>query len=357
MDQDKLRKRMSQIELEIDEMNHVIDENLQLNEKVPEDVEERAIDSEGFVDRKNARGVLSVEKTGDLAPKPNGQETKGQAEITPAEDGIQAKTKASEKPKPLENNKPQVAETLGEPLLTSSKLDDLEPQDDIKPLDDLRTLDETISTVTGADHSLNSPSAITNELSSKSVEESDKDSSYSSKLAPLREKSSQSETTPNSEILTAKIQSVKKNSQVENSEDGNLSDTSDPAPQTLPKIRNVATPVMSSARQTSNPSPFRVVSVSGKHSDNSQAQKLQSRHDYLTCKCTKLQREIQYLSDLRDRGAVAPEDTRKINGALVQLQEYLDRKTKERYEIGVLLSRQLRREIDRGENGQFWVGN
>lgn len=54
---------------------------------------------------------------------------------------------------------------------------------------------------------------------------------------------------------------------------------------------------------------------------------------------------------------MAPEDARKINSALEKLQEYLDLKTKERYEIGVLLSRQLRREIDRGENGQFWVGH
>ncbi|CCC71088.1 hypothetical protein NCAS_0G02010 [Naumovozyma castellii] len=122
--------------------------------------------------------------------------------------------------------------------------------------------------------------------------------------------------------------------------------------------------------------PFRVVSVGGsdKHSpstsrnvsmekprtpvewENDSVAKLQKTHEQLILKCTKLQKEINYLTELNHKGSLDLEDGRKLTNALAKLQEYLDRKTKERYEVGVLLSRRLRREINRGENGEFWVG-
>ncbi|KAG0669221.1 hypothetical protein C6P45_003998 [Maudiozyma exigua] len=85
--------------------------------------------------------------------------------------------------------------------------------------------------------------------------------------------------------------------------------------------------------------------------------KLEQRYDYLTNKTTKLTKEISYLTGMMNQGNLSIDDTKRLKVALTKLQEYLDRKTKERYETGVLLSRHLRRQIDRGENGQFWVGN
>lgn len=84
--------------------------------------------------------------------------------------------------------------------------------------------------------------------------------------------------------------------------------------------------------------------------------KLQNRHEYLMEKCIKLEKEIKYLRQMESQGSLTLEDGKKLNRAINKLQEYLDRKTKERYEIGVLLSRNLRRQINRGENGEFWIG-
>lgn len=84
--------------------------------------------------------------------------------------------------------------------------------------------------------------------------------------------------------------------------------------------------------------------------------KLQNRHEYLMEKCIKLEKEIKYLRQMENQGSLTLEDGKKLNRAIDKLQEYLDRKTKERYEIGVLLSRHLRRQINRGENGEFWIG-
>ncbi|AET40781.1 Bni5p Ecym_6408 [Eremothecium cymbalariae DBVPG len=84
--------------------------------------------------------------------------------------------------------------------------------------------------------------------------------------------------------------------------------------------------------------------------------KLQRKHDYLTMKCVKLSKELKYLNNMKDNGSLPVEDTRKLSKALEKLQEYLDKKTKEKYEIGVLLSRKIRKQIDNGSTGQFWLG-
>ncbi|QHS75750.1 Bni5p [Saccharomyces paradoxus] len=84
--------------------------------------------------------------------------------------------------------------------------------------------------------------------------------------------------------------------------------------------------------------------------------KLEKRHDYLSMKCIKLQKEIDYLNKMNAQGSLSMEDGKRLHRAVVKLQEYLDKKTKEKYEVGVLLSRHLRKQIDRGENGQFWIG-
>lgn len=133
-------------------------------------------------------------------------------------------------------------------------------------------------------------------------------------------------------------------------------------------------------RRTTN--PFRVISVSspnastagsrkssgftttrhvshgavGTTSDAELIQKYEQRHENLTRKCTKVQREIDYLEKMNSQGTLNIEDSRKLAKAIEKLQEYLDKKKKERYEVGLLLSRQLRRDINRGDNGEFWVG-
>ncbi|CCE63705.1 hypothetical protein TPHA_0F02240 [Tetrapisispora phaffii CBS 4417] len=92
-------------------------------------------------------------------------------------------------------------------------------------------------------------------------------------------------------------------------------------------------------------------------SNENSIDKLQSRHDYLIDKCSKLQKEINYLKKMSNQAMLSIEDTRKLKNALEKLQEYLDKKTKEKYDTGVMLSRHLRKQINRGEQGQFWISN
>lgn len=257
MDKDIIRKRMSQIELEIDEMNQVLDKNLQLTDNVPK---------EG-VDADTTKAVPS-EHTNEQSILQQDTEPKQKVEGAVGGDDQQQKYK-----------------NVGTDVVASTSE---VPQEHVTP-----------------------PEQGTQQF----------------ERTPEPDHASQPRTTLDSAV------------------------GSTITPLALPKTRDAPD---ASKRSASN--PFRVVSVSNNKQEVSSTQKLQNRHDYLTSKCAKLQREIKYLGGLRERGVLTPEDARKLDKALQRLQEYLDRKTKERYELGVLLSRQLRREIDRGENGQFWVG-
>lgn len=149
--------------------------------------------------------------------------------------------------------------------------------------------------------------------------------------------------------------------------------------------QGAATPV-EARRRTTN--PFRVISVSspssatssrvssqsssgstlsnnssnpGNTTDNAKKLNdnivnLQKQHDYLVEKCNKLEKEIRYLRQLDNQSTLSLDDRKKLQSGITKLQEYMDRKVKQRYEVGVLLSRQLRRQINRGENGEFWIG-
>lgn len=300
MDQEKLRKRMSQIELEIDEMNQVIDENLQLSEP------HEQYEDQSYADVDTHKAV-------------DPEFRKYESEQLVDEQEVKVENKNINNASQLEIEKSQLEE---EELPVEEQ--ELEPTPNEK---------EVLAEQTPSTDKFETPAEEPASLEERASEET-----CDPKTRPLYQEPAPS--APSSVSTTPKAPTP-------------------PSPAvTLPKVRGGPAASSAAKRSTSNPSPFRVVSVTSKQPDESSpAQKLQTRHDYLARKCTKLSREIQYLCDLRDRGAVAPEDARKINNALTKLQEYLDLKTKERYEIGVLLSRQLRREIDRGENGQFWVGH
>lgn len=83
---------------------------------------------------------------------------------------------------------------------------------------------------------------------------------------------------------------------------------------------------------------------------------LQNMHEHLANKCVKLSKEIKYLTSLQSDPSISFEDGQKLQIALIKLQDYLDLKLKEKYEVGVKLSRQLRKQINMGENGEFWIG-
>lgn len=171
--------------------------------------------------------------------------------------------------------------------------------------------------------------------------------------------------------------------------DNNTGNISESAMFKNENIEYKSSPSTTTVEKRKTPNPFRVVSVSSSTSTSSSRvnstssnhsshsgrkslsfqkdanynanaddsiMKLQNRHEYLMEKCIKLEKEIKYLRQMKSQGSLTLEDGKKLDRAINKLQEYLDRKTKERYEIGVLLSRNLRRQINRGENGEFWIG-
>lgn len=85
-------------------------------------------------------------------------------------------------------------------------------------------------------------------------------------------------------------------------------------------------------------------------------EQLQKNYNVLSMKCTKLKKEIEYLNKFQQESTLTLEDRRKLIAAIEKLQEYLDKKNRQRYDTGVILSRQIRKTVDMGTNGQFWVG-
>lgn len=98
----------------------------------------------------------------------------------------------------------------------------------------------------------------------------------------------------------------------------------------------------------------------GKHvPDEAAAAKIESlqQRDYeLTRKIRKLQREIDYLKGLIDTASVSSNlaELRKLRYAIERLEDFLDQKQKEKYEVGILLTRAVRKRVDSGELGEFW---
>ncbi|KAH3685681.1 hypothetical protein WICPIJ_003365 [Wickerhamomyces pijperi] len=83
---------------------------------------------------------------------------------------------------------------------------------------------------------------------------------------------------------------------------------------------------------------------------------LQSRDYELTAKIKKVEREISYLNDLIDSASITSnlEELRKLKFAIKRLEDYLDVKIKEKYEVGMSLTRALRRRVASGEIAEFW---
>lgn len=83
---------------------------------------------------------------------------------------------------------------------------------------------------------------------------------------------------------------------------------------------------------------------------------LQQREKELSIKTRKLRKEIDYLKDLIDTASVSSNlsELRKLKYAIERLEGFLDQKEKEKYEVGIQLTRSLRKRVDSGDYGEFW---
>ncbi|KAH3667749.1 hypothetical protein WICMUC_005281 [Wickerhamomyces mucosus] len=90
---------------------------------------------------------------------------------------------------------------------------------------------------------------------------------------------------------------------------------------------------------------------------NAKIEELQNRDYSLSLKIAKLTREINYLKNLIETASISSDlsELRKLKFAIERLEEFLDVKQKEKYEIGISLTRAVRRRVDSGEVGEYWV--
>ena len=450
LDQDKIKKRLSQIELDIDKMNQMIDDNLQLGtgtnktETVPEEDEDEDINKDTHVEE-DADGDIELEVReviNEVVKNPE-QETGLQRVVSAAksigsaaEEMIDNSMDATVEESNGTDTKDEVleaAETSLEKVVSAAKSIGSAAEEMIDNSIDAAVNEiepETKEPVDGT--TLQKVVSVTKSVASAAEEMID--TSMDAAIEPSTNNDTPDEVLEAAEISLEKVVSATKSvasaaeEMVDNSLDAPVESTS--VNETKPQINGNSTIDGDDAeweefnededensnkiilpkhtghnntntntnrivsdeeiiqRITSKRLPsrsFRVISVGSVNSnernvskssnsrnssqsitdsspispenDEPTLAKLEQRYDYLSNKTTKLTKEISYLTGMVNQGNLSIDDTKRLKVALTKLQEYLDRKTKERYETGVLLSRQLRRQIDRGENGQFWIGN
>ncbi|KOG96998.1 Bni5p [Saccharomyces eubayanus] len=438
LDQDKIKKRLSQIEIDINQMNQMIDENLQLVEpteneaakEIPEvgEATEAAFPSSNE-EFSNTREDAVQPEAGNESPKEHifsDNEKKKSMETEPEQlepqvavvqeiqvnhtaivigDSYNAFVAKSAKNAESNDSDTEVKAYDTENVNQSgvdnetAKSDDDEWEDEKSDAEDKCTGKEEVEkieaqplkpptreTISYAGHRTADTELILDNFSSGndggdpnilpqtiSVGSKNDDNHENKHLADQTTDTSEDFPNPSGRSTPLDSQSkifIPKKNLKEDDTDANDSDSASRELKPVPNFEK---------RRPTN--PFRVISVSSNSgsrdgsrksslnkydtpasspitsaSELGNTAKLEKRHDYLAMKCTKLQKEIDYLNKMNAQGSLSMDDGKRLKRAVVKLQEYLDSKTKEKYEVGVLLSRQLRKQIDRGENGQFWIG-
>lgn len=370
LDQEKIKKRLSQIEMDINKMNQMIDDNLHLEDEKAEKAGTSPTDDPNAATggdtnfAKSADVETSEVKPLDIDIEPMKRETTGKAVEEAIDEPTQTNTEETKTDIPSEVAVPTTTESHPHKhrleSIYASESDDAsrEGNKDIEPLVEKNDAGEWEEVDNDAEDE--GEVSITQDNIVPKDNESVPDNSI---INDVQLETSDAET---SKIILPR-RSTKEEAVTQDNDDNDA------------KINKEMIDNLNSRRISSR--PFRVISVGSTGNDKSSRKssmesvrsrsytdavpesdediinRLEQRYDYLSQKTTKLTKEIEYLNGMMDQGNMNIEDAKKLKVALKKLQEYLDRKNKEKYEIGVLLSRQLRKQIDRGENGQFWVGN
>lgn len=372
MDSDQVKKRMSQIELEISEMNEMIEKNLRMQEGASDvqdgetdhttgatkGASEKEFEDDNDDDDYAELRKLTAEQVDEFvqnAITSEGEETDHREEKT--EEPVQYQVKP-------ETEVPITATST----VTAAAV----------------TTDTTTSTTTTG------TTTITTTATKEDESDEVPPETTSKKPNPVADSVSVSEPT-----LEFKSEPVRRTSQkidaststdefeqetkadVITRENGKSKTYPEPAssPASASSTTNKKTSSVVSPTNRSFSNPFRVVHVgsqpssrngsrvSSAASNSSTAsgsdvniEQLQKNYNVLSMKCTKLKKEIEYLNKFQQESTLTLEDRRKLIAAIEKLQEYLDKKNRQRYDTGVILSRQIRKTVDMGTNGQFWVG-
>lgn len=341
---EQVKKQMSQIESEINEMNEVMDKNLNVHETGDEVAQAVA---EDVADDDNDEGYQELRK---LTAKQVDQFVQN-AIKSDAEDEVpetlsrgREMAKAGVRPTP-----PSMEATAAAAAEAAAAKPEPESEPTVQP-----TLQPAAELTT---QPVSEPKAPVPKSNTEATErQTDKQPGH---ISPVSQK----------RVVSAKIEastSTEEDQAVPSTDKSNTY----PAPAATAQAPN------SPASRTFTPrsNPFRVVHVGSQpnsrntsrnssrvsstssESSDLNFEQLQKNYNLLSAKCTKLQKEIDYLNKFQYESTLTLEDRRKLVAAIEKLQEYLDKKNKQRYDTGVVLSRQIRKNVDMGNNGQFWVG-
>lgn len=360
LDQEAIKKRFSQLELDINNMNRMIDDNLQIGETEEEiGTEEAGVSPAGAVEDLDGSAGGETSKSFSQMTGEAAQDFIRQAGTPDADAGevLEAPKESIQVAPPLpdvETPEREAESTNVEKVTEISKqevLEVAEPAARIEKREKISIIEARNEEPERAEHEQEHEPEIRAGAAAGGLRADVTDHAID-------------QATDTSEDFTVG------NVTTAISSNSSFSSPAEPAaPIFLPKNTSQNTAL----RRPTN--PFRVISVGAAHSETTGHRKtsgdtpaeprapeadgplkLQKRLDYLTKKCLKLRKEIQYLNDMNYQNTLSIEDGRRLSSAIEKLQEYLDTKNKERYDLGILVSRQLRRDIDRGENGQFWIG-
>lgn len=366
LDQEAIKKRFSQLELDINNMNKLIDDNLQIGETVEGASEEEVgSESDEIVETTKGFSQLTGEAAAEFVSRagtPDAEDVEGE---NVRSDKVPETPEVSEAPEIqskslLEHSEEKAGRG------TVERTTEVSAEKVERPGQMVETVQEMTVTKDEEKTKIHHEKVEKRDTEVVKIHDSEEPVGEERNSEPCQDSTEQAvdQSTDTSEDFTAGniTTTISSNSSFS-------SPAEPPAPIFLPKNNAQS----SGLRRPTN--PFRVVSVGTQQTDTSASRKssgespadgralgpdgsskLQKRLDYLTKKCLKLRKEIQYLNDMNYQSTLSIEDGRRLSSAIAKLQEYLDTKTKEKYDLGVLVSRQLRRDIDRGENGQFWIG-
>lgn len=377
MDSDQVKKRMSQIELEISEMNEMIEKNLRMQEGssdvqdgetdhttgATKGASEKEFEDDNDDDDYAELRKLTAEQVDEFvqnAITSEGEETDHREEKT--EEPVQYQVKP-ETEIPITATTTVTAAAVTTDTTTSTTTTGTTTTDTIP----------ATTTATKEDESGEVPPETTSKKSNPVAESvSVPEPTLAFKSEPVRRTSQKIDASTSTDEFEQETKA-----DVITRENGKSKTYPEPAssPASASSTTNKKTSSVVSPTNRSFSNPFRVVHVgsqpssrngsrvSSAASNSSTAsgsdvniEQLQKNYNVLSMKCTKLKKEIEYLNKFQQESTLTLEDRRKLIAAIEKLQEYLDKKNRQRYDTGVILSRQIRKTVDMGTNGQFWVG-
>lgn len=377
MDSDQVKKRMSQIELEISEMNEMIEKNLRMQEGssdvqdgetdhttgATKGASEKEFEDDNDDDDYAELRKLTAEQVDEFvqnAITSEGEETDHREEKT--EEPVQYQVKP-ETEIPITATTTVTAAAVTTDTTTSTTTTGTTTTDTIP----------ATTTATKEDESGEVPPETTSKKSNPVAESvSVPEPTLAFKSEPVRRTSQKIDASTSTDEFEqeTKADIITKDNDKSKTYPEPASSPASASSTTNKKTSSVVSPTN---RSFSN--PFRVVHVgsqpssrngsrvSSAASNSSTAsgsdvniEQLQKNYNVLSMKCTKLKKEIEYLNKFQQESTLTLEDRRKLIAAIEKLQEYLDKKNRQRYDTGVILSRQIRKTVDMGTNGQFWVG-